>query len=219
MKQTDPKKWIYKTKGRKEYLKTQRLYRQIIGWFVVASIVVIASVHNHFVLEYKKEAEAHIKAMRENVHLVQVVKAVSNSKISNKSEADRIPDTTKTIETDRQKVERIAKVECDKRGLGDFCVQDMLGMAYAESRFNCSVIGDGGKSVGCFQIHRGYHPDVSVEKAKDVHFAIDWTLNRLVKNKYPVMRSVSIMKHNGTPGTVKTKAYLATVNYFVSTLK
>ena len=122
-------------------------------------------------------------------------------------------------ETDRQKIERVAKEKCAEKGLGDFCWKDLLGIAYTETRaFNCKAVGDGGASHGCFQIHRGYHQHITVEQAQSIDFSVNWTLNRLIANGYPEYRSVSIMKHNGTPHTTRTKAYLETVNSYVDSL-
>lgn len=220
MKHVNQKSWIYMTQKRKEYLKTQKLYRQVIGWIVVTCIVVIASTFNHYHLEYQKIAKEGIEAINANVHIPKAEAKTVQS----------LPDVTKTIkgaETDRQKVERIAKVECDKRGLGDFCWKDLMGIAYAESRksdnpntdFNCNAVGDNGFAHGCFQINFHFHKNITVEQARDVTFSVNWTLDRMQHCGYPIYRSIAIMRHNGTPGTKTTLKYLATVNYFVSTLK
>ena len=121
-------------------------------------------------------------------------------------------------ETDREAIERIAKVKCDEKGLGDYCVKDLIAMAWTESRFNCKAVGDGGKSHGCFQLHLGYHKHITVAQAQDIEFAVSWTLNRLIAYNYPTMRSTSVMRHNGTPNTKATKAYLETVNNYVNSL-
>ena len=121
-------------------------------------------------------------------------------------------------ETDREAIERIAKVKCSEKELGEYCVKDLIAMAYTESRFNCKAVGDGGKSHGCFQLHLGYHSHVTVTEAEDITFSLSWTLDRLVSKGYPVYRSTAIMLHNGTPNTKATKAYLETVNNYVNSL-
>lgn len=190
-------------------IRQQYKYWKILIGTAVLAICVVGAVETYTV-KYINNLSPQIPARH---FFVGVAKAET---------VERVPEITKTVkttETDRQKVERIAEEECTKRGLGDFCTKDILGIAYAESRFDCNVVGDNGKSFGCFQIHRGWHPTVTVDQAKDIQFAINWTIDRLVNNKYPVMRSNAIMKHNGTPGTVKTKAYLATVNQYITSLK
>jgi len=107
-----------------------------------------------------------------------------------------------------------AQKNCNKKGLGQKCVNDLLGMANRETKFNNLAVGDNGSSYGLFQIHRGYHPEITVEQARDIEFSTNWTLNRLVAYGYPEFRSNAIMRHNGTPGTKKTLAYLASVNSY-----
>jgi hypothetical protein len=108
----------------------------------------------------------------------------------------------------------IAKKSCAARRFGEYCPQDLLAIAYVESRFNCQKVGDKGMSFGCYQIHLGYHPNISKAQAKDLNFAINWALNRLVSKGYPKYRSVSLMAHNGTPNSPKTLAYLSLINAY-----
>jgi hypothetical protein len=85
-------------------------------------------------------------------------------------------------------------------GRSDFgrqCEADLLAMAWAESRFNCSVVGDNGHSLGCFQVHDGYH-DVADADRLDFAFSAAWTLDRLVKHGYPHYRTAAIRSHNGS---------------------
>ena len=143
--------------------------------------------------------------------------ALSSKKVDVKEEMNIIHDnklSVNPLEIENE-IKRISKEECGKRKLGDFCQKDLLAIAYTEHRdLNCNRKGDGGKSVGCYQIHLGYHPEVTAEQAKDLKFSIAWTLNRLVANKYPQKRSIAVMKHNGSPWTKKTLAYLKSVNRY-----
>ena len=120
----------------------------------------------------------------------------------------------KTNLTDKDKLFISATKECLKRDLGEYCVNDLMAMAYTESRFNCNAIGDNGASHGCFQIHLGYHKHITQDQARDIDFAVKWTLDRMVHYNYPEYRSYAIMKHNGTPNTKKTLAYLKAVNNY-----
>lgn len=121
--------------------------------------------------------------------------------------------------SDRDEIERVAKIVCAEKGLGDYCWKDLVGITYAEHHdFNCSEKGDKGYSVGCYQIYRAIHTTITEEQAMDIDFATNWTLNRMIHYGYPVMRSYAIMKHNGTPGTDKTLKYLQTVNSYANSL-
>lgn len=115
-----------------------------------------------------------------------------------------------------EQIRIIAREKCNKKNLGDYCIEDLQAIAWVESRFNCSVIGDFGSAHGCYQIHQGYHPDVSQAEAEDLNFAIEWTLDRLTHYSYPVYRSYAIMKHNGTPNTPKTLKYLENINDYIN---
>jgi len=114
----------------------------------------------------------------------------------------------------REQILAIAKKSCAAGKFREYCTKDLLAVAYAESRFNCQKIGDRGMSFGCYQIHLGYHPNISKEQARDLNFAINWTLNRMVSNGYPKYRSVSLMAHNGTPNAPKTLSYLSLINSY-----
>lgn len=114
----------------------------------------------------------------------------------------------------QEKLRIEATQECNKRNLGDYCIKDLMGMAWTESRFNPNTVGDNGNSYGLFQIHLGYHPNITKEQAKRIGFSVKWTLNRLVEKGYPKYRSRAIMLHNGTSNTHKTLSYLRSVNNF-----
>jgi len=55
----------------------------------------------------------------------------------------------------------------------------LVRLAYCESRFNSKAVGDNGSSRGLFQIHRGYHPEVSDVCAFDAACATRWTMQRI----------------------------------------
>jgi hypothetical protein len=114
----------------------------------------------------------------------------------------------------REQILAIAKKSCGARKFGEYCINDLLALAYAESRLNCQKIGDRGMSFGCYQIHLGYHPNISKEQARDLNFAINWTLNRMVSKGYPKYRSASLMAHNGTPNSPRTLSYLSLINSY-----
>jgi hypothetical protein len=91
------------------------------------------------------------------------------------------------------------------------CVSDLLAIAWAESRYDCSAVGDGGYSLGCYQIHRKWHPEISDPDRLDFGFSTAWTLGRLIGNGWPKYRTTAIRKHNGWgPATI---AYASAVKW------
>ena len=127
---------------------------------------------------------------------------------------DNIKLELSVVKDTKDKIRAIAIKECSNRNLGEYCINDMLAMAWTESRFNCDVVGDNGNSFGCFQIHRGYHKHITIEQARDIEFSMNWTLKRMVHYGYPVYRSASIRRHNGSLNNPKTLAYLNSVNSY-----
>lgn len=118
----------------------------------------------------------------------------------------------------KEKLKMIVKVECEKRKLDDYCVEDLMAMAWVESRFNDKAVGDGGNSHGLFQISRYYHPHISIEQAQNIKFATTFTLDRLIKKGYPKYRSNSIRLHNGSLNNPKTLNYLNAVNRYIDNI-
>lgn len=61
-------------------------------------------------------------------------------------------------------------------------VQKFLKTAKCESSLRPKAVGDGGKSMGIFQIHLPSHPSVSKEEAFDPYFASDWSAKKFKEN-------------------------------------
>ena len=79
--------------------------------------------------------------------------------------------------TIEDKIRRIAKQE-------NFPVDILYRLINCESQWDINAIGDYGKSYGLYQIHRGYHPEVSVEEARDVIKSTQWTIQRFKQGKW-----------------------------------
>ena len=98
---------------------------------------------------------------------------------------------------------------CEKHGLGDRCASILYAMHLVETGGDCSVIGDQGRSYGCFQIQVKMHK-VAKEVATDLEKSADWTLQRMIafgfKEGY---ESYSVRRHNG--GGPMSFVYLAKV--------
>ena len=169
----------------------------------------------------KKIEQVEIKQEQQIVEIKEVkeeVKEVKDDVKEVKKEVVAVKKIVSTIEKQKDyfEIEKAAKVACKARDLGDYCVADLMGIAYAEHHdFDCSKNGDSGSSVGCFQIYRKVHKSITVEQASDIQWSTNWTLNRLISKGYGEYRSFAIRSHNGSPYIPKTKAYLDTVNKFV----
>ncbi len=97
------------------------------------------------------------------------------------------------------------------------CYYTLLAMASHESSFDCSRVGDDGKSRGCFQIQTKLH-EVTVENAEDYAFAAEWTIDRMVRDynfPAPYWKTYAIQAHNGivmiSPGHMKKTYALAVI--------
>lgn len=55
----------------------------------------------------------------------------------------------------------------------------LVRLAQCESTLNPQALGDSGQSRGLFQIHRGYHPEISDECAFNLRCATEWTMDRI----------------------------------------
>lgn len=106
---------------------------------------------------------------------------------------------------------------CTARGFGEYCVKDLQGIAWKETKYNCQAVGDGGYSFGCFQIYTRVHKHIMKDQAESIDFATEWTLDYLVTNGYPKYRSHAIRKHNGNPFIQQTQDYLNDINNYIIT--
>jgi hypothetical protein len=97
-----------------------------------------------------------------------------------------------------------------------FCRGDLLGIIWAESRFDCSVRGDGDLSRGCLQIYAVAHPSITDAQAFDLRWSAAWTLHRMTVGYGWMPRTTNgkanryaISKHNGSG--LAAQAYAAKV--------
>ena len=60
--------------------------------------------------------------------------------------------------------------------------QEFLAVAKCESSFREKAVGDGGNSMGIFQIHLPSHPNVTEAEAFDPHFSSEWSAEKFKKN-------------------------------------
>lgn len=113
---------------------------------------------------------------------------------------------------------QILKDVCASRGQDKNCYKILYGMGMTESRMNANAIGDSSMSVGYFQIHKGYHPDVSDSCRKDLRCSAEWTLDRMIKNGFEHDIKSSVRLHNGSLTNPKTEIYYNEVMKFANTI-
>ncbi|MBN1585100.1 hypothetical protein JW899_01900 [Candidatus Uhrbacteria bacterium] len=85
---------------------------------------------------------------------------------------------------------------CESRGYGEKCAETLLGMAWKESNFKATAVGDGGRAHGFFQIHYRLHR-IPVECTRDLTCSANWTIDYLERNGYPRYETWAIQCHNG----------------------
>lgn len=55
----------------------------------------------------------------------------------------------------------------------------MKKLAWCESRWHWDSVGDHGKSFGIWQIHLGWHPDITRVQAQDLNWSTNWTASMI----------------------------------------
>jgi hypothetical protein len=96
----------------------------------------------------------------------------------------------------------------------DECTRILWGMAMTESRMNANALGDGSLSLGFFQIHKGYHPDVTDSCRKSLECSAQWTLKRMRAYGFDESPRTGIRAHNGGLNNPKTLDYYNSVMQF-----
>ncbi|MFA6429704.1 MAG: hypothetical protein WCV84_04380 [Patescibacteria group bacterium] len=135
-----------------------------------------------------------------SLNLTPAVDAVSSVRTSTAMDIG-----SKTTEATEIKKEEPAKDEptvqevllnvCQARDYGAECAKTLLGMMWNESSNRSTVIGDGGRARGYFQIHVKLHK-ISVDCAEDLVCSAKWTLDYLESNMYPKYTSYAVQCHN-----------------------
>ncbi len=64
----------------------------------------------------------------------------------------------------------------------DIDVKKFLATAQCESSLRPGVTGDGGNSIGLFQIHLPSHPQVTKEEAFDAYWSAEWSAKKFKIN-------------------------------------
>jgi len=90
-----------------------------------------------------------------------------------------------------------------------------------ETQGDCTRIGDTHlpkASVGCYQISRIYHPEVTDKQAMDLEWSSHWTAKRLKAKADKWGMQTAVAMHNGSPSNPAVQAYLADVNRIIASL-
>lgn len=97
----------------------------------------------------------------------------------------------------------------------------LYGIFLKETQGNCTRIGDthlSKASVGCYQISRIYHPEVTDDQAMDLEWSSRWTAKRLKLKAEKFGMDTAIALHNGNPKLPQVQKYLQDVKENMSKL-
>ena len=75
----------------------------------------------------------------------------------------------------------------------------LYGLCKKESDLGRVMVGDNGKALGWFQIHTGYHPEVTVSQAMDLEHAAEWAAEYLIEMGYDQNKFRALQEYNGSP--------------------
>ncbi len=114
-----------------------------------------------------------------------IMVAVSNVQ----EQEETIPEIPRTVQ-------EVLLDVCEERGYGEDCAKTLLGMLWTESSNRSTVIGDGGRARGYFQIHYKLHK-ITTACAEDLVCSSNWTISYLERNQYPKYVNYAIQCHNG----------------------
>ena len=171
-----------KTKRNSTYKgrSTKRVKKMRFAFYLTVFIIFLIGL-NLYQKEYLNAATGQLNALNTNLNTEIQKNQDLNNRLNEMIEYEEL-----SVE---EKIRKIAK-ENNFRWT-DYLVR----LAYCESRFDPKALGDSGKSRGLFQIHSGYHPDVSDEQAYNIRFATEfaikaineghqewWTCDKIVKN-------------------------------------
>ncbi len=99
------------------------------------------------------------------------------------------------VEVAPPSVQEVLLSVCEANGYGTECAKTLFGMLWTESSNRSTVIGDGGKARGYFQIHYKLHK-IPVSCAEDLVCSANWSLDYLESNHYPKYVNYAVQCHN-----------------------
>lgn len=202
----------------KTYNKRLTKYREkeknvTLGVFIC--LVIGAGIINAIVSGFKPELNnVSTSPLEAQIQAPMTLQATSSEYLSN---GDRVIYTKTDYFENEVQVWLAAEQAAKHVGEGDAMIKDLMAMAWTESRsFNYKAMGDGNKSYGIYQIHLGYHPEVTIAQATDPYWAAEWTAERLIAKGWKRDREYAIRSHNGNPTQPQTLPYIQTVNQYLA---
>lgn len=93
------------------------------------------------------------------------------------------PASTNWKPVDPEPYKKIIREVAESKGLPENKIKEIETVIQCESSWKTNAVGDGGNSFGLVQIHLPSHPTVTVEQAKDPHFAINFIVDKFLDNK------------------------------------
>ena len=107
------------------------------------------------------------------------------------AEAPQIKVSLKDV--DKNKIQKIIEV-ADEKGIAR---EDLLGISKHESDLCRILIGDGGKSKGCFHINtaKDANPE-ALPIIGNIRKEAEWVADKLLSYGYPEKRTLAIAKYN-----------------------
>ena len=132
---------------RNKRLRDKRILMYMLAWFVITATYAFIDISNNFVISCDEVVKATSIATPERVEVeTPLLEQV-------------LPVMIETEKSNEMQIREIAKEF-------DFKWEDWLvKLAFCESSLNQYAVGDNGNSRGLFQIHKGYHPNVTDEQA------------------------------------------------------
>lgn len=62
-------------------------------------------------------------------------------------------------------------------------VQQALYVSWQESHWDCTAIGDSGRSHGCWQIFLPAHQSITKKQAHDLEWSTKWAMQTMIEDK------------------------------------
>jgi len=92
--------------------------------------------------------------------------------------------------------------------------QVLAGLTHQESGFGKANVGDGGRSIGPFQINLPSHPEVTKAQAMDFKWSANWAGNHLLKLKADEDLMLALRLWNGSSKNPKTLTHAKLVMHW-----
>ena len=202
--------FIYRIQQAEKPSKREKYIRKVAGWIIIdiVFLALAASIYTEVAKGYT----------------VEIVRSVVRPEAEAVDQAHEIAEAEDGVGVDeeggqdtRQALQIIKKV-AGEEGV-DWKV--LAALFQKETQGDCSRIGDTHlpkASVGCYQISRIYHPEVTDKQAMDLEWSSHWTAKRLKAKADKWGMDTAIKLHNGTPGNPIVDAYYQDIKSIIASL-